>query len=390
MHSSTTDKLTAARIRLLLEHPLYAQIILLLEPLVVEWCPTAATDGKYFFYNPEFIDRLSKDELVFLCGHEVLHCVFQHMGRRGHRDKALFNMAADYTVNYVLIQSKVGQAIDKCLYDPRFTDNYTVEEIYDLLDKEVKKIELPLDMHLDGEGDGPCDPRDGPPTYTDAEEQAIADGLRAALLEGVKQQEAKTPGSTPAGILRMVERMLGSKINWREMLDNVLRSAIKYDYTYTRISRRSYTSDLILPGSDVMDRVEAVACLDGSGSTTQEMIADFLGECRGIMQTFRDFKLTVMTFDTKVYNVQEFTPDNADDIDSYEFRGGGGTSPSCCWRYLREHDIVPHKLLVFTDGYVGSDWGSPDEYDTLFIIHSNPGVNSPYGKTTHYEPRTTQ
>ena len=120
-----------------------------------------------------------------------------------------------------------------------------------------------------------------------------------------------------------------------------------------------------------------------------EMITDFLAECRGIMQTFRDFKLTVMTFDTRVYNVQEFTPDNADDIDRYDFHGGGGTSPSCCWRYMREHDIMPHKLLVFTDGYVGIDWGDPDFSDTLFIIHSNPTAKAPYGQTTHYEPRTS-
>jgi hypothetical protein len=104
------------------------------------------------------------------------------------------------------------------------------------------------------------------------------------------------------------------------------------------------------------------------------------------MHTFRDFSLLVMTFDTEVYNVVEYTPDNAHQIANYEFYGDGGTSPSCCWRYMHKHGIMPHKLLVFTDGEVNDDWGEEDFTDTLFIIHSNPRIIAPHGQTTHYEP----
>jgi predicted metal-dependent peptidase len=320
--------------------------------------------------------------------HEVLHAALEHVFRRGERDKDLFNMAADFIVNHVLIHNKVGKPLKGCLYKPEYSsDDYTVEELYALLEQKRMKIEMPIDMHLDGSGDGNGDPSDGHPDYSAEEQQAIQDNLRAALVQGVQQQEQKAPGSTPAGILRLVDRLLRPRINWREMLDNVMRSTIKHDYTYMRLSRRSWSSGLVLPGPEVLDRVEAVACLDGSGSTTQAMITDFLSECQGIMSLFRDFKLTVMTFDTEVYNVVEFTPDNADDIVRYDFYGDGGTRPSCCWRYMRDHDILPHKLLIFTDGEVGSDWGEEGFSDTLFIIHSNPRIDAPYGQTTHYEPR---
>jgi predicted metal-dependent peptidase len=246
---------------------------------------------------------------------------------------------------------------------------------------------MPLDMHLDADGtkSDETEPTDGPPNYSDDEKQIIRDTLQAALIQGVQQQESRQPGSTPLGILRLVEGLLRPRINWRAMLDTALRSSIKYDYTYTRISRRYWNTGLILPGQDVLERVEAVACLDGSASTTTAMITDFLSECAGIMATFRDFKLLVMTFDTEVYNIVEYTPDNADEITSYEFHGGGGTAPSCCWRYLRDHDIMPHKLLIFTDGEVGNDWGTEDYCDTLFIIHSNPRIIAPYGQVTYYE-----
>lgn len=384
-------KLIKARIRLLLDWPLYGQIILHLDLKEAPWCPTAATDGRYFFYNRKFIEQLDKDELVFLSGHETLHAVYEHVFRRGQRDKAIWNMAADFLVNYRLVADKVGKMIKGGLYKNEYNDDdYTVEELYALLEKQAVKIQMPLDMHLDGGGDdgdsaGNRDPMEGPVVYTEEEQQAITDILRSALVQGVQMQEMKEPGSTPAGLLRAVNRLLRPTIDWRAMLNNVLRSTIKYDYSYARMSRRSWNSGLVLPGSDVLERVEAVALLDGSGSTTQEMITDFLSECHGVMTTFRDFKLTIMTFDTEVYNVVEYTPDNADEIVCYEFRGGGGTAPSCCWRYLRENDIVPHKLLVFTDGEVGNDWGDADYCDTLFIIHSNPRVIAPYGQTTHYE-----
>ena len=377
-------ELTRARIALLLDWPLFGQIILHLELKEVDWCSTAATDGRYFYYNADFIAGLTRDELVFLSGHEVLHAALEHVFRRGERDKDLWNMAADFLVNYVLIHNKVGKPPKGALYNPAYSDNYTVEELYALLEQKAVKIEMPLDMHLDGDGDGTPD---GPPQYSAEEQQAIQDNLRAALIQGVQQQEQKAPGSTPAGFLRLVDRLLRPRINWREMLDNVMRSTIKHDYSYMRLSRRSWSSGLVLPGPEILDRVEAVACLDGSGSTTQAMITDFLSECQGIMSMFRDFLLIVMTFDTEVYNVVEFTPDNADEIARYDFHGGGGTAPSCCWRYLRTHDIQPHKLLIFTDGEVGNDWGEEGYSDTLFIIHSNPRIDAPYGQTTHYEPR---
>lgn len=385
MDDAVALKLTRARIQLLLHWPLYGQIILHLEPREVEWCSTAATDGQYFFYNRTFIDRLTKDELIFLSGHETLHCIYEHVFRRGIRDKDLWNMAADFLCNHALISQKVGKPIKGALYDPQYNDDFTVEELYALLDKNTIKIEMPIDMHLDGDGGNP-DMADGPPVYSEDEQQTIQDNLRSALIQGVQMQEAKQPGSTPAGILRMIERLLRPRINWRDMLDDALRSTIKHDYTYTRMSRRFWSSGLVLPGADVMDRIEAVACLDGSASTTQAMITDFLSECRGIMHAFRDFKLTVMTFDTEVYNVVEFTPDNADDIERYEFRGGGGTVPSCCWRYMSEHDMTPHTLLIFTDGEVGNDWGDSRFCATIFVIHSNPRIEAPYGHTTHYEP----
>jgi predicted metal-dependent peptidase len=400
-------ELQKARVRLLLEWPIFGPIILHLELKEVTWCLTAATDGRFFYYNRDFVKQLDREELIWLTAHEVLHCVFNHMFRCGNRNPDIWGMAIDYLVNYTLLTTKDSQGqmigreiknkppIVRVLFDPDYTDDFSAEELYALLERKQVKIQMPLDMHLDGNGggDGQKDLKhsdgqkgDGPPVLTSEEMEDIRNNIRTTLIQAAQQPNVD-PGKIPAGILRMLNKLLEHKIDWRKMLDNVLRSAIKYDYTYMRLSRRFWSTGFILPGSDVQEKVKAAAFLDGSASTTKEMVTDFLSECAGIISTFADFELIIGTFDTEVYNVMTFTPDNADEIYDYPFRGGGGTVPSCCWEYMKEHEIEPHRLLIFTDGYVDDDWGDEDFCDTLFIIHSNPRAKPSYGQVCYYEPK---
>ena len=72
------DKLVTARIALLLKHPFFGNLATRLKIVNADdWCPTAATDGRHFFYNVKFIDSLTTRETEFLFGHEVLHNVFE-------------------------------------------------------------------------------------------------------------------------------------------------------------------------------------------------------------------------------------------------------------------------------------------------------------------------
>src|SRR6056300_899582 len=95
-HEEITDRIIKARIEMLMSAPFFGNLAtrLILKD-ATEWCPTAATDGKYFYYNRDFISFLSDEELVFLVGHEVLHCVYDHMdaSRRGDRNPVLWNIA---------------------------------------------------------------------------------------------------------------------------------------------------------------------------------------------------------------------------------------------------------------------------------------------------------
>lgn len=66
--------------------------------------PTAATDGKRYYWNPKFILKNSKKGLRIVCGHEAWHAIYMHPSRRGSRNPKLWNIAVDYIVNGTVME----------------------------------------------------------------------------------------------------------------------------------------------------------------------------------------------------------------------------------------------------------------------------------------------
>ena len=110
------------------------------------WCPTAATDGRHFFYNRNFVNSLSIQQNVFLVGHEIGHCIYEHFLRVNDRDKQYWNMAGDYKINGMLVREKIGEIIDqvKICYDPKYNDDsWYTENVYD--DLKANQAQVPND-----------------------------------------------------------------------------------------------------------------------------------------------------------------------------------------------------------------------------------------------------
>ena len=87
-----------------------------------------ATDGRRIVYNPAFVEGLKPAELERVLAHEVLHCALAHDCRRGQREPELWNEAADYAVNPILLGSELVLPAG-VLVDPAFADLST-EETY--------------------------------------------------------------------------------------------------------------------------------------------------------------------------------------------------------------------------------------------------------------------
>jgi predicted metal-dependent peptidase len=62
-------------------------------------CPTAATDGKSYFWHPDFLTKLTTDEIPTVMEHEALHVAFDHPGRMRNASYTARAYAVDYVVN---------------------------------------------------------------------------------------------------------------------------------------------------------------------------------------------------------------------------------------------------------------------------------------------------
>jgi predicted metal-dependent peptidase len=396
MRKEVVDKIITARIALLLKHPFFGNMATRLRlESADDWCYTAATDGRHLYYNTQFFNAMSMPEVMFVIAHEILHCVYDHFSRREDRDPTLYNIAADYIVNNLLVRDKIGakpKLID-CFQDFKY-DKWASEEVYDDLFKNAKKIKLEelgelLDDHIDWEEGGDEDGEGGeggknPRKYTRAELDAIKDEIKEAMIAAAQSAGA---GNVPGEIDRMIKKITEPKMNWREMLRQQIQSTIRNDYTFSRPSRKGWHTGAILPGMNFDETIDIVIGFDMSGSITNDMGADMLGETQGIMDQYKDYRIKIWCFDTKVYNEQNFSADSGENLTDYRLKGGGGTDFDANWKYMKDNDIQPKKFIMFTDGYPFGSWGDENYCDTIFVIHGDKAksITAPFGMTVHYE-----
>jgi len=392
------ERLVAARIGLLLRHSFFGNLATRMKLVNAdEWCATAATDGLKFYYNSRFIMMLKPKEVEFLVGHEVLHVVYDHMGRRNDRDPQIWNIADDYAVNADLKRHNVGQFITTvpCLYETKY-DGKPAEEIYDDLMKNVQKINIDqlidmlLDDHMDGddgegegEGDGDGN-KPGRPRMTQEEKDRARAEMKQAIIQAAQSAEA---GTLPKGVERLIKDVTEPQMPWRELIQTNLTSAIRTDYSWMRTNRKGWHMDAIMPGTTPGEEIDVVVSLDMSGSISDKQAKAFLGEIAGMMDAFDGYKVHVFCFDTDTYNPQDFDSENMDSIEEYEPQGGGGTDFDCIFDYLKKNAIEPKRLIVFTDGYPCGSWGDPDFCDTTWIIHGDKNPNPPFGQFALYEEK---
>ena len=400
MQDAIIEKLTTARVGLLLKAPFFGNMATRMKLIEAdEWCPTAATNGRNFYYNTEFVKKLSVKKLEFLFGHEILHCVFDHFGRVGSRDRMLSNIAQDYAVNQILVDERIGEKITEVqiCYDNKYR-GMAWEEIYDELYAKAEKIPMEdllkqlgdlLDEHINEDGNAPGKEGDkdskGKPGMTKEEAQAIKDEIKEAMIQAASAAGA---GKTPAGIQRMIKDMTEPKISWRELVNQEIQSIIRNDYSFTRPNRKSMHSGAILPGMKEATTIDIGIGIDMSGSIGQEDATVFLSEVKGIVDQYEDFKINLWCFDTEIYNHKEITHDNSHDLMDYEPQGGGGTDFMANWECMKENGIEPKKFIMFTDGYPCGDWGDEDYCDTIFVVKGNTQAEAPFGQTVIYEKET--
>jgi predicted metal-dependent peptidase len=389
------EKLVTARIGLLLRHPFFGNLATRMQLIdATDWCSTLATDGRRFYYNNDFVNRLTPKQAEFGFAHEVLHNVFDHIGRRDGRHAVLSNIAADYAANQILKDERIGEVPDwiKIYQDNKYRGK-SYEEIYDELYEKADKIKIEdlgelLDEHLDDvedgdeDGEGEDEGKGRRPRLTAEERKQIRDEIKEAVVAAA---QAAGAGKVPAGIARMIKDFTEPKMDWRQMLRMNIQSILKSNFSFNRPNRKSQHCGAVLPGMMNEETIDIACGIDMSGSITDAMGKDMISEIKGIMEEYQDFKLKLWCFDTAVYSYAEFSGDNADEINQYECKGGGGTEFEANWNFMKEEGIEPKKFIMFTDGLPYGTWGDEHYCDTLFIIHGSETIVPPFGQYAYYK-----
>lgn len=334
-----------------------------------ESVPTAATDGKHIFFNPEFFMNLTPDERVFLLLHETMHCAYLHMFRAKalELDPRKSNIAADHVINLMLIERGFKMPKEG-LADPQYK-GMSMEEVYALLPEDPEPP--PMEDLMDPAGEA------GDATQAAEIERSIQDALiRAATQANLANN---SPGSIPGDIQIFLNKLLNPKLPWQTILRRYLQSFAKDDYTWKKPNRR-YFPGHYLPSLHSESLIDIAIAIDTSGSVSDEEFTQFISEVHSIMKMMKPPKISLIQFDTEIKSVDQIV--DLGGLSRVVFSGRGGTyiEPVIDWAKNNK----PKLLLVFTDGYFRNPRDSLKQ-DTLWLIHSNPSWKAPFGKAIHYK-----
>ena len=359
------------------------------DPLEKGGCDTACTNGKHEWYYRDFIEKLNDAELRFLVLHENYHKLYKHLTTWKHLvqdDPERSNVAMDMVINTKLVaDNEDGFAtmtgeLEKGCYDKKYIGWDTARVYHDLPNKQQRgkggSGSLPdgFDIH----------DHKGADELTPEEKKELARDLDEAIRQG-----AMVAGKTGSGGDRELGDLLKPQIDWKQVLREFVTTTCRgKDYsTWNRPNRRFIGQNIYMP-TGISEKVdELVLAIDTSGSIGTRELNTFLSEVKGICDEFKEYNIKIWCFDTKVYNEQDYSSSDGEDISTYKPMGGGGTEFECNWEYMKDQDITPKKFIMFTDGYPFGSWGDDSYCDTVFVIHGHHDKNlkAPFGVTAHYE-----
>jgi predicted metal-dependent peptidase len=134
--------------------------------------PTAATDGKRYYWNPKFIVNQTRIGLRFICAHEAFHAIYMHPQRRGSRHPKLWNIAVDYIVNNAIMEDiKTRKQNPEELFKNNLGDYITLEQYAQFL-KNPFSNHFKSHINSTSNSDKLSDPNDDV-ELTDKEKQEI-------------------------------------------------------------------------------------------------------------------------------------------------------------------------------------------------------------------------
>lgn len=353
-------RMQKARAKMLMKHPFFATLLMSTPMIETYDIPTAATDMKSLFINPDFIESLPSDEAVLtLLGHEVMHIALMHGLRLCSRNPTVANMAMDYAINLILVECGF-EPLTMWLYDKKY-EGLAWEQIYDLLMKQIDKSSK-------GKGDGKGTGGKATDMFGDAggmigdvkQPEGNANPAETAKTERSIQQRvaqaasmARMQGKLAGNLERLVGELLDPKVPWKDLLRDYMTRTCKDDEVWSRRNRRF--SNVYLPARHSEKMGEIVLIGDTSGSIGNDELTAYMSEAGAITEDVRPERVRILWCDTRVAGEQVF--EEGEPLVAKP-QGGGGTDMRVGVTAAEKYE--PEVIVLFTDGYTPWPEVEPD------------------------------
>jgi len=348
--------------------------------------PIAATDGQYILLNPDTFFEHDLQERIFIVAHEISHGIFGHVetmhrvaakgkivypdGKELEYDEEDYQMAMDYVINAMLVESKIGKYNDQWLHDT------TIATAMDSIMTAYRRIHQDKPKQGGGkqqgqgqgqgtsQGNGSHQPKGGQKGFDQHLKPGQSQGQDPAQAAADRNEvewktaiagaltAARVQGKLPAGLERMLGEVLEPKVDWTDkVLAFFARKPGGGTYDWRKPDRRFITRGIIIPGRAGHGAGDVVVAVDTSGSITQKVLDVFFGEMSGILDDIRPRRLHLVYCDAKIGNTHEIeSGTDLLDIKAKGAGGGGGTSFVPVFDWITSEGIEPDALIYLTDG----------------------------------------
>ena len=374
----------------------------------IRTCGVNVTEkGACFYWNEEWVDKLTPDETVFVVIHEVMHLLFDHIKRGVGYDKDISNLAMDMIINSIIhgdliTYEKLSYIIDipkdekqhnKCIFlDKRYTGKPIFEELYTwVMEQYVKwrsenaeKIEKlkkkTINISKDGigriedwldegeddgygpngkSGDDDQNSVDMYPLERFFENKEFGNGLEFDfhfdddVCEEVRKQwsngimeQLKARGLDTNNVLKVLGKLIKSEIDYLKEIKRIVSNDIfgnKKKRIITRPNRRD------IPGlkgnKKYISKINCILDTSGSMEGLFERVLSYIYD--------HDVFMNLIQCDSEVKNF--VLVKNKRDLEKMNIEGLGGTVISSGLQYIA-HDkhLNKYATVVLTDGYTDS------------------------------------
>lgn len=421
-----TDRLAGAKKMLRRTHPFYFFVLDRLRTVPDLKISTMAVDDFHNIYiNPKFaLNELTLEECSGVLAHEASHVYRRDFARRGNRDPQLWNVAADFVINKVLLRDGHKLPSFGCIpklvgsnwwvdYQDQMTGAHIkiditdmmTEELYDLLlqnwkkNKEmqdlIKKIieqQQEMDQHIDTEA-GDSQPQ-GVSEVEGGQEisgrfKPVKDGMGKGEKESqagnITQQAAKDAQKegqgrgTGSGVPKEMEmEMKTPTVNWQNVLRQFLKQGSKSYYNIKKPNKRAMSAGYYAPRMErVYNKLDALITLDTSGSISEGMIKAFVSEVIGIIKAAPQVRALIVFWESYAYSpipsgkpfiieANKMSIDQAlQQLNTLKVSRGGTLMSSVTDYYKKVKGTIPgfspNVMITFTDGVIEANPKMPSD-----------------------------